>query len=237
MRIRLPRGDGAGLESVLINTAGGIACGDRFAVEIEAQRGAALTIATPTAEKVYRSDGPVAELSVKLDLGEDARLDWLPQETILYDRARLGRRLDAIMAPNARLTLFESIVFGREAHMEQVREGLFEDRWRIRRGSRLVYADTLRLDGPIADLLKKPSVANGARALATFLHVAPNAEARLEETRQLLSSNARCDAAASAWNGLLAVRFCATSIQALRAAACPFLLAFRGEPLPRVWLS
>jgi len=237
VRVRLPRSGGAGLEAVLVNTAGGIACGDRFAIEIEAQPGAWVSVATPAAEKVYRSDGAVAELSVKLMLGERARLDWLPQETILFDQARLARRLDADMREDARLTLFEAVVFGREARAEQVAEGFFEDRWRIRRGQRLAYADTLRLDGPIADLLKKPSVAKGARAIATLLHVAPDAEARLEEARGYLSAGSGCDAAASAWNGLMAVRFCAVNIEALRAAACPFLVAFRREPLPRVWLS
>jgi urease accessory protein len=237
MRIRLPKGEGRGLDGVLVNTAGGIACGDRFSVEIEAQAGASVTVATPAAEKVYRSDGPVAELSVGLVLGAGARLDWLPQETILFDRARLVRRLDASMPEDASLTLFEAVVFGREARNEHITHGLFEDRWRIRRGRRLVYADTLRLDGPIADLLQKPSVGKGARALATMIHVAPDAEARLEPVRAHLPSGNGCDAAASAWNGLLAVRFCAETIGALRAAALPFLLAFRGEPLPRVWLS
>ncbi len=237
MRIRLPKVEGNGLDAVLVNTAGGIACGDRFSVEIEAQAGASLTIATPAAEKVYRSDGPKADLSVKLSLGAGARLDWLPQETILFDKARLVRRLDASMPEDAHLTLFEAVVFGREARAERITDGLFEDRWRIRRGQHLVYADTLRLDGPIADLLQKPSVGKGARAFATMIHVAPDAEARLEPLREYLPSGNSCDAAASAWNGLLAVRFCAMSIEALRAAALPFLLAFRGEPLPRVWLN
>jgi urease accessory protein len=237
MRVRLPKGEGAGIEAVLVNTAGGIACGDAFSVEIEAQAGSTVTVATPAAEKVYRSDGPVSELSVNLTLGASARLDWLPQETILFDRARLARRLDANMAEDARLTLFEAVVFGRKARDEQVIEGLFEDRWCIRRGQRLVYADTFRLQGPIADLLRKPSVANGARAVATFLYVAPDAETRLEQAREHLSPDGGCDAAASAWNGMLAARFCAPTIESLRAAACPFLLAFRGEPLPRVWLS
>lgn len=237
MRIRLPKVEGNGLDAVLVNTAGGIACGDRFSVEIEAQAGASLTIATPAAEKVYRSDGPKADLSVKLSLGAGARLDWLPQEMILFDKARLVRRLDASMPEDAHLTLFEAVVFGREARAERITDGLFEDRWRIRRGQHLVYADTLRLDGPIADLLQKPSVGKAARAFATMIHVAPDAEARLEPLREYLSSGNGCDAAASAWNGLLAVRFCALSIEALRAAICPFLLAFRGEPLPRVWLS
>ncbi len=237
MRMRLPNREGAGLDAVLVNTAGGIACGDHFTVEIDARSGSSVTIATPAAEKVYRSDGPVAELAVKLAVQAGVRLDWLPQETLLFNEARLVRRLDAEMAEDASLTLFEAVVFGREARNERIETGLFEDRWRIRRGGRLVYADTLRLAGPIADLLQKPSVGRGARSFATLVHVAPDAEARLEAVREMLVSTDRCEAAASAWNGMLAVRFCAESIEALRASACRFLLAFRGEPLPRVWLS
>src|SRR5215217_7078086 len=89
MRIRLPKGEGAGLDAVLVNTAGGIACGDQFTVEIEAQADARVTVATPAAEKVYRSDGPVSTMVVKLTAGAGVRLDWLPQETILFDSARL----------------------------------------------------------------------------------------------------------------------------------------------------
>lgn len=237
MRIRLPKGEGSEIGAVLVNTAGGIACGDRFAVEIVARSGATVTVATPAAEKVYRSDGPVAQLSVDLKLEAGARLDWMPQETILFDRARLRRTLMAEMPADACLTVFEGVVFGREARAERIADGLFEDRWRIRRGGRLVYADTLRLDGPIADLLRKPSVGKGARAFATLIHVAPDAETRLDSVRECLASVNGCDAAASAWNGLLAVRFCAMKVEALRAATIPFLLAFRGEPLPRVWLS
>lgn len=237
MRIRLPKEEGAGLNAVLVNTAGGIACGDRFSVEVEAQAHASVTVATPAAEKVYRSDGPVSSLSVKLTAGAGAKLDWLPQETILFDQARIDRQLEATITEDARLTLLEAVVFGRQARAERIVDGLFIDRWRIRRGSRLIYADTLRLAGPIADLLQRPSVGNGARALATLIHVAPDAEARLDSVRESLPSGDGCDSAASAWNGLLAVRFCAVTIGALRSAICPFLLTFRGEPLPRVWLS
>ena len=237
MRIRLPKGGGAGLDAVLVNTAGGIACGDCFSVDIDAQADASVTIATPAAEKVYRSDGAVSNLSVMLKAGAGARIEWLPQETIMFDQARLDRKLEATIAEDARLTLLEAVVFGRETRAERIVDGLFIDRWRIRRGSRLVYADTLRLDGPIANLLQKPSVGNGARAFATLVHVAPDAETRLEAVREQLSSVQGCDAAASAWNGLLAVRFCAVTVEKLRAAVCSFLLTFRGEPMPRVWLS
>jgi urease accessory protein len=234
-RVRLPRVAGAALEGVLINTAGGVACGDRFEVEALVGPDADLVLATPAAEKVYRSDGATAEIAIRATLDEGAGLAWLPQETILFDTAQLRRRFDADLAADARLLVFESVVFGRSAFGEEVASGSFEDRWRIRRGGRLIYADSLRLSGPIARLLDRPAVAAGARALATLVYVAPDAEARLEEAREALSGSA-CATGCSAWNGLLAVRFLAHDAAALRATAIRFIEAFRG-PLPRVWRS
>jgi urease accessory protein len=141
------------------------------------------------------------------------------------------------MAENASLNIFEAIVFGRAARQETMSDGLFVDRWSIHRGDRLVYADTLKLEGQIGRMLQQPSVAKGRRAMATFLHLAPDAEGRLDNAREFLASDENCEAGASAWNGLLAVRFCAVTIEALRNAASRFLIGFRGVPLPRVWLS
>lgn len=235
-RIRLPNVAASELEAVIMNTGGGIACGDRFDVAVHAGATTHAVMTTPAAERVYKSDGPVATVDVSIDVGENAAFSWLPQETILYDRARLRRSFSADIAASARFSMFESIVFGRAAHGERIAEGLLEDRWRIRRDGKLVYADTLRLEGPIADLLDKPSIAKGSRALATFLHVAPDAESRLDATRDLME-NASCDCAASAWNGMLVLRFLAPDIGSLRRAAIDILTRFRGSPLPRVWHS
>jgi urease accessory protein len=235
LRVRMPRA-GAALEAVLINTAGGVACGDRFTIDVDAGPGAQIALTTPAAERVYRSDGATAEIAVRLTLAAGADLAWLPQETIVFDRARLRRRFEADVAADARLLLCEAAVFGRAARGEEVRQGFFEDRWRIRRGGRLVYADTLRFDGPIAGLLDRPALGSGARALATLVYVAPDAENRLEEARSLLAT-ASCAAGASAWNGLLAVRFLARDAAELRRGAARFLEGFRGCPLPRVWQS
>jgi urease accessory protein len=234
-RVRLPRAAGAALEGVLINTAGGVACGDRFEVEAAVGPGADLVLATPAAEKVYRSDGDTAEIAIRATVDAGAGLAWLPQETILFDTARLRRRFDAELAADARLLLFESVVFGRSAFGEEVASGFFEDRWRIHRAGRLVYADMLRLSGPIAAQLSRPAIAGGARALATVLYVAPDTEARLHRARELLDGSG-CASACSAWNGLLAVRFLAHDAAALRASAIRFIEALRG-PLPRVWRS
>ena len=232
-RLRLPRA-GEVLEAVLINTGGGICCGDRFSVEVEAGPLSRLAIATPAAEKVYRSDGMDAELSVRLCLSAGSELAWIPQETILYDRARVRRSVTATVAADASLLVFEAVVFGRTAAGEEVRQGFFQDRWRIHREGRLVYADTLRLSGPIAALLDRPAVAGGARAIASLLYVAPDAETRLDDTRRLLDG-CTCSAGASAWSGLLAVRFLARDPSALRREAVRFLEGFRRLPLPRVW--
>ena len=235
LRVRMPRA-GANLEAVLVNTAGGIACGDHFAVAVDAGPDTQVALTTPAAERVYRSDGPTAEITVRLTLAAGAEAAWLPQETILFDRARLRRRFDADFAADARLLLCEATVFGRTARGEEVRDGFLEDRWRIRRAGRLIHADTLRLDGEIARLLDRPAVGGGARALATVIYVAPDAESRLEQARDLLAASA-CVAGASAWNGLLAVRFLARDAAELRRHAAAFLEGFRGCRLPRVWQS
>ena len=235
LRVRVPRG-GPGLEAVMVNVAGGVACGDRFFVEARAEAGAHLVVTTPAAEKVYRSDGPLAEIAVRLSAEAGARLEWLPQETILFDRARLARSYEIDLHPKAAFLSFEALVLGRLAHGDVMGEGLIADRWRLRRGGGLVYADGFRLSGDIGALLARPAVAGGRRALGTLLYAAPDAEGRLEEARALLAG-ARSDCGASAWNGLLCVRFLAPDIETLRADATSFLMSFRAAPLPRVWAT
>lgn len=235
LRIRLPK-VAAGLEAVLVNTAGGVACGDHFSILAEAEAGATLTLATPAAEKVYRSDGAVARIDVALTVAAGASLHWLPQETILFDTARLARRYQVDLASDATFLSFEAAVFGRAARGEIMAEGHLSDIWRVRRGGELVYSDALRLSGPVAAHLARPAVGNGASALATFLYVAPDAEARIDAVRDLLAG-ARSEAGASAWNGILAVRWLAGDIETLRRDATSFLIGFREGPMPRVWAS
>ncbi|GBU18200.1 MULTISPECIES: urease accessory protein UreD [Methylobacterium] len=233
-RIRFPKVGGA-LEGILVNTAGGIACGDAFSVAARLDPGADLVLTTVAAEKVYCSDGPVSVVHNAFTVGGGAHLDWLPQETILFDRSRLHRRLEADLADDASLLLCEIVAFGRAARGETLREALFEDVWRVRRGGRLVYADTVRLDGDVAALLARPAIGGGAGAMGTILDLSPGAEARIEEARALLDGAGGVEAGASAWNGHLAVRLLGPEIGALRRLAARFLEAYRRAPMPRVW--
>lgn len=240
LRLRLPRRPEGPCEAVLLNTAGGIACGDDFAVEAEIGAGADLVLTTTAAEKIYRSDGPVTRIATRVGLGPGARLDFLPQETILFDRAALRRRFTADLAPDAGLLAFEMVVFGRAARAETLAGGAFEDCWRISRGGRLVYADTLRLDGPITARLRRAAIGGGARAMATLIDVSPEAEGRIEAMRAHLDAagagaGPEVEAGASAWNGHLVARFLGTDPDALRRVAVRVLTAYRGAPMPRVW--
>src|SRR4029079_14078645 len=123
LRVRCPGAPAQELEAVIINTAGGIAGGDRFDLEIAAGQGTRLVVTTAAAEKVYRTLGPDSVIDVKLDVAAGATLAWLPQETILFDRARMGRSIDVSLAPDARLFLAQAIVFGRSGMGETVEEG------------------------------------------------------------------------------------------------------------------
>lgn len=237
-RLRFPRGSGA-LEAVLVNTAGGVACGDHFAIALDLEPGGDLVLSTTAAEKIYRSDGPVSRIENKVSLGAGAQLAWLPQETILFDRARVRRRFEADLAPGATLVAAEIVAFGRAARGERIAHGLFADTWRVRRAGRLVYADSFVLDGPIGELLARPAIGGGARACATLLDVSDGAEARLDEARARLAEAAApgIEAAASAWNGHLAIRALSGAVGPLRGLVARFLAGYRGLPMPRVWQS
>ncbi|WP_422373890.1 urease accessory protein UreD [Roseibium sp.] len=236
-KIRFPKVYDAPPTAVLINTAGGLTGGDRVSLTFEADRDTHAIVTSQTAERAYRSAHGSAEVTGDFTLGEGAFLEWLPQETILFDASGLKRRLSADLAKDARLMLVESIVLGRKAMGEAVRSVLFRDSWRIRRDGRLIFADDIRLEGDPSTALSGPATASGGLALASFLDCAIDAEDRLPLARSLLetASDGSLKAAASAWNGCLTARFVAPDSQVLRAALTRFLTGYRGSNLPRVW--
>jgi urease accessory protein len=232
LRVRFPGPDSTSLEAMIVNTAGGIAGGDRHRLDIFAGSHAKLAVTTAAAEKVYRSLGPAADIGIKLRADSGAQLRWLPQETILFDRAALTRRIEVDLFDDAALLIAEAVVFGRSAMGEKVRHGMLTDHWRLRRDGRLVFAETMRLDGSIAARLDEPAVANGCFAIATVL-ASPADEATIERIRALSFSG---EVGVSAWNGLAVARLCAKDGAALRSDLAAVLTAFGGE-LPRLWLN
>jgi len=235
LRLRFPAACAGAQEAVLVNTAGGIAGGDRLTIDFALEERTRLVVTTASAEKIYRSDGAPATLAVTAALAEGAELTWLPHETILFDRARLVRSFDIALAPTARLLFAEAIVFGRSAMGETVREGLFADRWRVRRGGRLIFAESVRLDGAIAERLAETAIAAGQVTLATVLTV-PGDDAVAQEVRALADAF-RGEVGISAWNGMALARLAAPDGAALRHDLTLLLAALGRAPLPRLWLN
>lgn len=234
LRVRFPSPEAEGLSAVFVNTAGGIAGGDRFEIEITAGEESRIALTTAAAEKVYRAEGPAAELEIKLKAAAGSHLSWLPQETILFDGARLSRRIDVDLAESASLLLAEIMVFGRTAMGERMLHGELVDRWRLWRGDKLVFAETVRLDGNIGEKLGKAAVANGGVAVGTAVMVLGD-EAVVERVREL-SSSFGGEVGISAWNGFAMARFCAQDAAKLRADMITVLRA-TGSALPRLWLG
>jgi len=235
LRVRFPSPEQQGLSAVLVNTAGGVAGGDRFAVALDVGEDARLTLTTAAAEKVYRSHGPSAELEIALKVAAGGYLSWLPQETILFDQARVERRIDIDLAGGASLLLCESVIFGRSAMGETMRTGRFTDRWRLRIGGRLVFAETVRLDGEIGALMDRPAIAKGGVAIGTAL-IAPGDAALVERLREDAESFG-AEVGITAWNGIAMARFCAQDAAKLRADMMAVLRRAAGRALPRLWLS
>ncbi len=233
-RVRFPNVSGAEAEAVIVNSAGGVAGGDDFQIAVAVGRGARLAVLTAAAEKVYRAIGTASRMDVRLKVEADGALRWLPQETILFDEAQFHRSITIDLDEQASLVLAEAVVFGRTAMDEAMKKGELVDRWRIRRGGRLVLAETLRLQGDVEKVLARPAAGRGAVALATIV-LAPGDESLCERVRHSIGG-CGSEAAISAWNGIAVARLCANDAALLRRDLILVLNA-AGGTLPRLWTN
>jgi urease accessory protein len=235
LRVRFPGPPSGELEAVTVNTGGGMTGGDAFDIDVSVGANARLTVTSTAAEKIYRSLGPSVITNVSISVATGGALTWLPQETILFDKAVLHRRIEVDLATDAHLVLIEPLVFGRTGMGESVQGGELRDSWRVRQNGRLIYAEGTRLGSPIAQTLVEPAVANGGVAVATAL-IVPGDEA-ITDAIHAMSGDFRGEVGASAWNGRAALRFCARDGAALRHDIICALRALRAAPVPRNWIS
>lgn len=233
-RIKCPSARADVLEAVMINTGGGVAGGDRISLSAEAGAGSQLAMTTATAERIYRANAAPTKIDVRLRAGAGATLAWLPQASILFSGAVFHRHLDAEVACDASLLIAETTVYGRTASGEVVTAGGFTDQWRITREGRLVFAESVRLEGDVASTLARPAVAAGAPVHALLVCVAPDIEARREAVRAALADTDAL-AGVSAWNGLLVVRLAATRLDTMAMCLRAVTSALTVVPLPAAW--
>jgi urease accessory protein len=236
LNMRFPRTHGQDVEAVLINLSGGVADGDALSIALDAGDGTALTLCTPSAERIYRAraGARAAKIDTTVTIASGARLDYLPQETLLFEGCALNRCLMVNLDPKGSFLGVEARIFGRALHGESVATLRLSDRIVLHRGGRLILQDTLRLQGDVGGILAAPAGGAGCAAAATLLYAAPDAEGFLGPVRDALGG---AQAGASAWNGVLLVRLLAPDGQALRRAFLPALKILVAKPLPRLWAS
>ncbi|MCO6419370.1 urease accessory protein UreD [Siccirubricoccus sp. KC 17139] len=228
------------LTAAVLNCAGGLAGGDSLRQSVRLEANARATLSTAAAEKVYRSLGPETRVESALQLGPGAVLEWIPQETILFDGARLRRRMVAHLAPGALLLAAETLVFGRAARGERMTSGMVFDAWRLEGPDGLLWMDALALEGDLAARLAAPFGFAGAEALGTLLLAGGAAEAARDVLRALPE---RAPGGATLPRpGLLLARWLGPA-GAVREAVAAAILALRaaqlGLPprLPRLWTT
>jgi urease accessory protein len=222
------------LEAVLLNTSGGLTGGDRFDTDIIAGRQSQMIVTTQAAERAYRSiDANAAHVRTTLSVETGASLNWLPQETIIFEGAHLDRTLDISLAPDARFLMVEPMIFGRTAMGETIHDADIRDQITLRRDGRMLFADRFALTGDVQAHLDRPNIAGGARAMAALLCAAPDADRFLAPLRDLLP--ATCGVSLIR-DGLLFARLLAEDGHALRQTLIPALRLLRGTDLPRTWM-
>lgn len=227
--------------ATLLTTGGGLFGGDHYDVDISLATNAEALVTAQAAEKVYRSSGPDCTLNINLNVADNAVLEWLPQDTIIFNNARFRRTTRISMAPSAKVLAGEIIVLGRLASGEDITDGLIRDAWDIYQDGSLIWSDALHLEDDIQQCLTHPAGFGGARALASLVFKSPTAESHLEEARHLLGDFPQVKSGASLVNGVLVCRWLSPDPLCLRKAYGTFWAQFRNlalgraATLPRLW--
>lgn len=182
---------------VLVHPPGGIVGGDELHIAVDAQAGAHAVITTPGATRFYRSAGPLASQSARLHVGPDARLEWLPLETLVHDGCRARNTLQLDLADGASMIGWDILALGLPASGRPLASGCFEQRidWPARwlEQTRLDFEDPIQA-GLTRRLLASPLGWDGHSVLATAWCAAKPAWAH--SLTEVLSEDARTALAA-----------------------------------------
>lgn len=228
----LPRVHGAVPEVVFLNTSGGLTGGDRLSYHLDIPSQTEVTATTQTAERGYASPGPAAAVNVTATVGAGGRLNWLPQETLIYENSHVSRETKVELSGDAACLMVETIVLGRHAMGEVPRNARLTDCRMVHRNGRPIWAETLRLDGAVLSQTGQPAILNGANCFAIIALIAPAAPDLADRIRATLTVPG-CQSAASGWDGKLLIRITATNGWPLRQQVARTLGTL--TPLPRVW--
>jgi urease accessory protein len=228
-------------EAVLVNTAGGVTGGDCLQSSVSALEDASVIVTTQAAERIYRALDEPAHIRTTLMACDAAKLAWLPQETIVFNRARICRRTEIAVSSGSQLLALEWLVLGRAANGEKISAGSITDTWRVSKDGRLAWADTFRATDDVFSHLSQKALLSDCTAIATLIYFGPEHEARLQFIRDHAAS-LECHCGATLVGGLMVARFAAKVSCELRAALRSLLEELGRQRatgpfrVPKMWL-
>ena len=238
-----PEGPGI-CHAVVVHPPGGIAGGDDLAIDLTLGSGSHALITTPGATKWYRSAGASAYQRIKATVRADAVLEWLPQETIVFDGARAVNRVEIDLEANALFLGWDIICFGRTAAGESFRHGSFRQRWQIARGRVPLWIEAGDLAGD-SPLLSSAVGLGGQSVCATFLAAGrPIPPPLLEALRTSLADLPFGDrVAVTRMSDLIVARYVGPSTEEARTAGVALWSVLRPQlagaqaRMPRLWAT
>ena len=221
-------------EVVFLNTSGGLTGGDRLSFDLEIAAGTTAMAATQTAERAYASSGGTAEVDVNISVGDDAFCLWMPQETILFDRAALARETIVRLGRRAQFLGVETIVLGRAAMREVVQTLDLSDVRRVLSHSGTpVHAEHVAVTTRTLKRRENRAGLAGHTVFASLVYIGADACDQLDTVRRL----AQKPAVVSAFGHRLVVRIEGDDSWSIRQILIPIIKALGEGNIPRVWQS
>ncbi len=233
-----PEGD-AVCQAIVLHPPSGIAGGDQLKISAKVGAGAHAQLTTPGAGKWYRSGGANASQCIDFSVDEGAMLEWLPQESIIFDGARARMETRVALAADARFIGWDILCLGRAAAGERFEHGRFDLFFRVDRGNAPLWIERGGFDGNDT-MLTSPAGWASATVCGTLL-------ATFEPTPEVLTACravAPADSASHALTalpGLLVARYLGNSSEAARQWFAGLWEIIRpvccGRPAktPRIW--
>jgi urease accessory protein len=162
-----PEGEGC-CHAIVVHPPGGIAGGDELTLSVRAAEGAHALLTTPGAAKWYRSAGPWAASHVDIEAAANSIVEWLPQESIVFDGARARWRWTARLAPGARVLAWDIACLGRTGSGERFTRGAVGLDVRIVRDARSLWVERALLE-PGSRALESPAGLDGHSVFGTLV--------------------------------------------------------------------
>jgi urease accessory protein len=232
-----PEGPGV-CHAIVVHPPGGVAGGDQLSIGVQCGPGSHALLTTPGAAKWYRSSGAWARQHVRIDAGEGSAVEWLPQETIVFNGARVDMAHEVELAADASYIGSEILCFGRRAAGERFAAGALRQRTSIRRGGRLLWWEQGVLDGGGAGMDSVLGLAGGS-VCATLVGVGRPAPASL--LAALRASDAAL--AVTQMKSVFVARYLGDDSEAARESMTRVWQALRAHLLgragvnPRIWAT